>query len=96
MTISPLLRRYPLDAALCSDLLSWAFSVLAVLDLIHRARQDAESQERDRAAASLGTDNSLIADRQKIADELRHATGTLQENLRHTAEMIERLQRLRR
>ncbi|MER6944131.1 YbaB/EbfC family nucleoid-associated protein [Nonomuraea sp. NPDC000554] len=62
-----------------------------ILSLIHRARDEAEARQRESAAAVLDAGNALIAERQDIADRLRQAGGTLQENLRDAAELIARL-----
>ncbi|MEV0589910.1 YbaB/EbfC family nucleoid-associated protein [Nonomuraea cavernae] len=67
-----------------------------ILDLIHQARTQAETEERGRAEAVLGAGNGLLADRRLVADQLRHATGALQENLEHAAATIDRVRALLR
>ncbi|MEV0972877.1 YbaB/EbfC family nucleoid-associated protein [Microtetraspora glauca] len=65
-----------------------------IVALIHRARHDAETRARERAAEHLDPANSLIADRRLLGDLTRDASRTLEENLRDATEMIERLRAL--
>ena len=65
-----------------------------ILDLIHQAREQAEAGERERAEAILS--NGLLTDRGLITEQLRHATGTLQENLERAGTTIDRIRALLR
>ncbi|MDP9866929.1 MULTISPECIES: YbaB/EbfC family nucleoid-associated protein [Streptosporangium] len=67
-----------------------------ILALIRQAREQAEAEDRRRAEELLGTDNGLFADRQFIGDQLRHATGTLQQNLEQASATIDRIRALLR
>ncbi|MEV6038921.1 YbaB/EbfC family nucleoid-associated protein [Nonomuraea sp. NPDC052116] len=66
-----------------------------ILGLIHQAREHAEAEQRKTTEGFLG-DNGLVTDRQVIADQLRHATGALRENLERAAATIDRVRALLR
>ncbi|GGS97301.1 YbaB/EbfC family nucleoid-associated protein [Nonomuraea spiralis] len=65
-----------------------------ILGLIQQAREQAENEERARAEALLGAGNTLLTDRRLVADQLRAATGTLQENLERAGATIDRVRAL--
>ncbi|MEV0386842.1 YbaB/EbfC family nucleoid-associated protein [Nonomuraea sp. NPDC050643] len=65
-----------------------------ILELIHQAKEQAEAEERERAEAILA--NGLLTDRGLVAEQLRHATGTLQENLERASATIDRVRALLR
>jgi hypothetical protein len=61
-----------------------------ILGLIQRA----ETEARDQAERSLGRRNTLLTDRQLIADRLGEATGTLMANLEQANATIDRVRAL--
>ncbi|MEV0618890.1 YbaB/EbfC family nucleoid-associated protein [Nonomuraea sp. NPDC050404] len=65
-----------------------------ILDLIQRARQQAETEARDQAEHFVGRGNSLLTDRHLIADRLGEATGTILANLEQANTTIDRVRAL--
>ncbi|WP_131740938.1 YbaB/EbfC family nucleoid-associated protein [Actinomadura roseirufa] len=62
-----------------------------ILELIGRARREAEARGRERVTEVLGDGNALLTDRGALGDRLREVTGAVHENLAAAAETMERL-----
>ncbi|MCF6473772.1 hypothetical protein FAF44_36115 [Nonomuraea sp. MG754425] len=67
-----------------------------ILDLIHRAREQAEAEEQRRAEEFMAAGNALLTDRGLVADRLRGSTGALLENLERASATIDRVRGLLR